>query len=313
MPLEQARHGVDRADAHLVGLAAGDREAAEDAHRLEPPFPRDAVAHDDADGGAVGELAGVAGGDHAALDRRFDFGHPFVGRVRTNALVLGRDHFLDGFAAFVLVHRLHLGGDRHDLVAELPLAPRLGGLRLALHAVAVLTLPTDVVPLCDRFRRDDHRPVELRLMTRQPVVFGVIAVPLVLHERDGFHAAGDEDVSFSRENPLRGESDRLQARRAEAIDGHPGHAWRTTGADSDLARDVAAGCALRVGAPHDHVVELARVDPGAPDRVFHDVAAHLGAVGHVERAAPTLAERRAGSRHDHRVSHEVLLAHSRDE
>src|SRR5437667_3652672 len=151
-PLEEFGHREHRTDAHLVGLAAGDREAAEDAHRLEPPFPRDAVAHDDADGGAVGELAGVAGGDHAALDRRFDFGHPFVGRVRTNALVLGRDHFLDGFAAFVLVHRLHLGGDRHDLVAELPLAPRLGGLRLALHAVAVLTLPTDVVPLRDRFR-----------------------------------------------------------------------------------------------------------------------------------------------------------------
>src|SRR5437667_2427066 len=151
-PLEEFWDREHRTDAHLVGLATGDRKAAEDAHRLEPPFPRDAVAHDDADGGAVGELAGVAGGDHAALDRRFDFGHAFVGRVRTNALVLGRDHFVDGFAAFVLVHRLHLGGDRHDLVAELPLAPRLGGLRLALHAVAVLTLPTDVVPLRDRFR-----------------------------------------------------------------------------------------------------------------------------------------------------------------
>src|SRR5690606_20123680 len=29
--LEEARHGEDRADAHLVGLATGDREAAEDA------------------------------------------------------------------------------------------------------------------------------------------------------------------------------------------------------------------------------------------------------------------------------------------
>ena len=29
--LQQARHREDRADAHLVGLAAGDREAAEDA------------------------------------------------------------------------------------------------------------------------------------------------------------------------------------------------------------------------------------------------------------------------------------------
>ena len=40
-----SRHGEDRADAHLVGLAAGDREAAEDAQRLDacawPPPCRD--------------------------------------------------------------------------------------------------------------------------------------------------------------------------------------------------------------------------------------------------------------------------------
>ena len=32
--LSSLRHREDRADAHLVGLAAGDREAAEDAERL---------------------------------------------------------------------------------------------------------------------------------------------------------------------------------------------------------------------------------------------------------------------------------------
>jgi hypothetical protein len=35
MALEQARHGEDRADAHFVGLAAGDGEAAEGAERLK--------------------------------------------------------------------------------------------------------------------------------------------------------------------------------------------------------------------------------------------------------------------------------------
>ena len=34
--LEQPRHREDRADAHLVRLAAGDAEAAEDAERREP-------------------------------------------------------------------------------------------------------------------------------------------------------------------------------------------------------------------------------------------------------------------------------------
>jgi hypothetical protein len=33
--LEQARHREHRADAHLVGLAAGGDEAAEDAERLQ--------------------------------------------------------------------------------------------------------------------------------------------------------------------------------------------------------------------------------------------------------------------------------------
>src|SRR5690606_37954281 len=33
--LQQLRHGIDRADPHLVGLAAGDRHAAIDAERLQ--------------------------------------------------------------------------------------------------------------------------------------------------------------------------------------------------------------------------------------------------------------------------------------
>ena len=69
---EQLRHGEHRADAHLVGLAAGDREAAEHAERLQPFARRGLLAHHDAGAGAVGELAGVAGRDHAARDRRLD-------------------------------------------------------------------------------------------------------------------------------------------------------------------------------------------------------------------------------------------------
>ena len=66
---EQARHGEDRSDAHLVGLAAGDRKAAEDAQRLDAALGRFARLHHNRRRSAVGELRGVAGGDVLALLR----------------------------------------------------------------------------------------------------------------------------------------------------------------------------------------------------------------------------------------------------
>ena len=46
-----------------------------------------------------------------------------------------------------------------------------------------------------------------------------------------------------------------------------------------------------IGAADDHVLDLVGVDLGALERGVHHVAAHLRAVGHVERALPALAER----------------------
>ena len=60
---KQPRHGEYRADAHLVRLAAGHREAAEHAERLEPALSAASALHHHAGGGAVGKLAGIAGGD----------------------------------------------------------------------------------------------------------------------------------------------------------------------------------------------------------------------------------------------------------
>src|SRR5207248_5538862 len=67
---EQARHREHGPDAHLVGLAGRDREAAEDPERMQPaPFGETAV-HDHAGRSAVRELTGVARGDVALLDRK---------------------------------------------------------------------------------------------------------------------------------------------------------------------------------------------------------------------------------------------------
>src|SRR5438876_9484942 len=65
--LEQLGHREHRADAHFLRVAAGDREAAEDAERLQAALCGLAAAHHHRRRRAVGELAGVAGGDAAAL------------------------------------------------------------------------------------------------------------------------------------------------------------------------------------------------------------------------------------------------------
>ncbi len=64
--LEELRHGEHRADAHLVRIAAGDRDAAIDAERREVALARELRLHQHAGAGAVGKLRGVAGGDEGA-------------------------------------------------------------------------------------------------------------------------------------------------------------------------------------------------------------------------------------------------------
>ena len=77
LPSEQLGDGEDRADAHLVGLATGDGETPEGAERLEPaPFGKLCVHHH-AGRRAVGELAGIAGGDPFAFAHRLECGEPF--------------------------------------------------------------------------------------------------------------------------------------------------------------------------------------------------------------------------------------------
>jgi hypothetical protein len=137
----------------------------------------------------------------------------------------------------------------------------------------------------------------------QPLVVQVVLVGLVLHQRDRLDAAGDVDLAFAGEDALGGERHGLQAGGAEAVHRHAGHRHRQARADRDLARDVAAGRALGRGAAHDHVLDFLRLDPGALERGVHHVAAHLGAVRLVEGAAPALAQRRAGGRNDHGISH----------
>jgi hypothetical protein len=142
----------------------------------------------------------------------------------------------------------------------------------------------------------------------QPRVGDHVLVGLVLHARDRLDAAGDDDVVFARDDALRCHRDRLQAARAEAVDGHAAGRDRQARAQRDLARDVAAGGALRSRATHDDVVDLGRVDAGALDRGLDRVAAERRAVRHVEGTLPALGERRAGGGNDDGAGHGMLLS-----
>src|SRR5258708_22875595 len=78
---QQLGNAEHRADAHLVRLAARDREAPECTERLQPALFSELRVHQHAGGGAVREPAALTGRDEAALAHRRKRGEAFERRV----------------------------------------------------------------------------------------------------------------------------------------------------------------------------------------------------------------------------------------
>src|SRR5208282_2766889 len=87
LPGQQFRYGENRANAHLVRLAAGDGEAAEGAERLQPAALGELGVHDHASRRAIRELAGIAGGDPFSLAHRLERRESLERSVRAVAFV----------------------------------------------------------------------------------------------------------------------------------------------------------------------------------------------------------------------------------
>ena len=196
---------------------------------FRPLARRCLVAHHDADAGAVGELAGVAGRDHAALDRRLDLRHALVGGVGADAFVL-RTRSL-------------------PCVESAPVALSTTFIVVVIGTISSLNLPAAraaaarcwlrtpywsccsremLVALAPRTRRSAASASRSRACARcSQLVAEHVLVHLVLHARDRFDAAGRRRSSPSpammRCAAMR---DRLQARRAEAVDRHARHGDR---------------------------------------------------------------------------------------
>src|SRR2546425_291299 len=205
--LEQARHGEDGPDPHLVRLAGGDGETAEDPERVQPAAFGQLRVHDDARRGAVRELAGVARGDVALLagdrlERREALGR----RVGPVALVLLEQGVLDARLPARLVDHDLLRRHRHDLGVE---AARLlpgGRALLAGQRGPVLPLAGDVVAVAHDLRRLDHRHVDLGLVLLQPLLAQAVQVPVVvLHGAERLEATRHPDQDPFHDHPLRGD------------------------------------------------------------------------------------------------------------
>src|ERR1700732_2519103 len=82
--LQEARYRINRTDAHLVGLAAGDGEAAEYPQRLETPPLRQLAVHDHYGAAAVGKLTGIAGRDDPSRYGRANLRNGLERGVGTN-------------------------------------------------------------------------------------------------------------------------------------------------------------------------------------------------------------------------------------
>src|ERR1019366_5307385 len=86
--LEELRDRVDRADAHLVGLAARDGKTPVDAERLEAALLGDLAIHD-AGGARPGEpRARFPRRDRPAVTHGLELPQPLDRRVRAVAFVL---------------------------------------------------------------------------------------------------------------------------------------------------------------------------------------------------------------------------------
>ena len=210
-----------------------------------------------------------------------------------------RRDLLHRLGAGGLVDDLHLGGDRHDLVLELALRrapwPRAAGSARRSGPAARARCRTSS-PRTRRSAASASRSPACARCSHSSWTW-CLFISFCTSEIDSTPPATKSSPSPAM---MRCAASAMVCRPEEqkrftvmpgTVTGQPARIaiWRAM---------LPAGRALGVGAAHDHVLDLVGVELGALERGVHHVAAHRRAVGHVERAAPALAERRARGGND---------------
>ncbi len=287
MALQQLRHGEDRADAHLVRLAARRRPGDETAERLQAALFGVLGFHQHDSRRAVRELAGVAGGDvfAGALDR-LELGEAFHGGLGPVAFVAVDGVVDDALGLGRLVDHLHPGLHRDDFVLEL--VGLLGGRHAALRfqRVLVLVFAAELVALGDDIGGVDHRHEDVGRDLEQIRIDRFLG-RAAAGDRDAFNAAGHDAVGAVRADRVGGHRDGLQARRAEAVDRNAGRRLRQASEQCRLAADIRR--AMRAIA-EIAVLDVVLLDAGALDGVLDGVGRHGHRRGDIEPAAAGLRQ-----------------------
>ena len=234
-----------------------------------PFFSPQALRADEQRRGAVVHAGGVAGGDHAAFEQRFQLLQriPCCESRRgcsSASIFAGGASFL--FAGSVdgmnlaLVEALGLGLGVFLLRGERELVGLLArDAEVLRHVVAGLGHRV-VAELLHHFRVGEARAdggVEHLHFAAERRVGLAHDVRRAAHALD---AAGDVEVAFAAGDGARRVDHRLQAARAQAVDGDARRGRRQAGEQRGEARDVAAVLARLRDAAHDHVADLRGVD-----------------------------------------------------
>ncbi len=313
--LEGLADGLDRAEAHDLGVEPG-HAARHDACKWgDPELGCLGVAHDDHGRGTVVQGTGVARRDGAALtEHGLQLREPLERGARAGPVVLGHHgpvgerHRDDLSLEEAVVLRTHGPGLRQQGELVLLLAAHalelghvLGG--LAHGDVDVGQAPLGAPRLGERRRAGGGA----RLGLSEEGVVGAGVRCTVHVAADRLDTGSHEDVTLARPDGVGGHADRLQRRGAVAVDRDTGDVVEP-GEQGDDARHVVARLTAGLAAAEDEVLDVVRVELGELGQ--HDLDRQGGEVVGTaldERALHGTADGGAAGGDDDCFGHGVLL------
>ena len=187
--------GHYRADAHVQGVDAGDGAGGQAGDGLELELSDHFFAGDEREGGPVGGLRRVAGGDDASLCKDgAQFGERFGTGVAAHALVGVHDEFV--LDAFVVIDEdlLYLNG--YDLRFEFSFHYGFPGQLVGAVGEFVGLFPADAVFSGDGFGGQAHAGQVVRRFGGHPVAGGQF-VAGHRHQAHAFGAACDVQMTHA--------------------------------------------------------------------------------------------------------------------